>query len=425
MRDPTAFWAEEIRAYLLGRIPKNLQTGPVPQPKTTSLHPPALRWWIFEGKRYQTVTGPLAGAWGLLAQRAAALLATFNARLRVTDHPDSEIDWPRTLARGSTFPREYVATSSSVGLSEDERAALAGWIAWLADQWTTYSQRVDVTGAPAFESFEALGSHLGSPGPQSDERLRRWAHTARRSRWPLLRHVVAETLRCAIDTDEVDQLPVPVDRWMLFELLCLVRVARAIAPNPGDIRWLDREVQENSIRIPGARCRYQVGLRRADVLSSSEYTKRLAEALDIFVVGVPERIDALWRFDPPRSGFSGIVLEAKSGGQQVEDALLQLRTYRAALPRGAGQRFVVWGVAERSGPLGAHQLAWLHDAAQRDDEDVWVFSGPDDIAPALRALGIVPLDGSIDTAGAGPRVAAHQEAAVGCCMRTQPPPVPV
>ena len=79
--------------------------------------------------------------------------------------------------------------------------------------------------APACEAFEALAVYR-SEAPATVDQLRQWAHVTRRSRWPLLRDVVAETLRTVFEPDALDHVPLPTDHATLFELLCLVRIAR-------------------------------------------------------------------------------------------------------------------------------------------------------------------------------------------------------
>ncbi len=61
---------------------------------------------------------------------------------------------------------------------------------------------------------------------------------ARRSRWPLLREVVAETFRAAVEPESIDRLPLPSGRDALFELLCAVRILDSLAGPSQQLRIL-------------------------------------------------------------------------------------------------------------------------------------------------------------------------------------------
>lgn len=121
--------------------------------------------------------------------------------------------------------------------------------------------------------------------PASPEQLRRWTHAARRSRWPILRNVVAETLRPTFEPAALDSIPLPTDRPTIFELLCLVRIADCLAGRPDELRWLDLETAHNTLKLPGVTCWYQQGLGRATVLGCPDYGHGLAEAAEVF--GLP------------------------------------------------------------------------------------------------------------------------------------------
>src|ERR1035438_10469492 len=127
-------WAQEIRDYLLGRLSSNLRTELLKTSQRTELtNPPIRRWWIFDGKRYAMLDGPLGQNWGWVVQNARRLRETFNPRLRLSDRPDGVVDWGHTLARGPhQVQPEYVVRSSGIGLDEEEDAALRGWSGWIA-----------------------------------------------------------------------------------------------------------------------------------------------------------------------------------------------------------------------------------------------------------------------------------------------------
>lgn len=388
--DPSAEWAEEIRTYLLGRMSRMQAAGVLPEPKSAELVPPVLRWWVFEGKRYRGVAGPLAGAWAELALRFRALLATFNPRLRVTDHPDGNVDWPRTLARAGGKLSEYVTAASATGLSEAELQAVQGWVGWIAGHWRRYAEKVGLPNPGRIDALLACGSNAADGSPASRERLRTWAHTTRRSRWPLLRDVVAESLRCELEPEELDKLPLPTDRAALFELLCLVRIAAHVSPFPGDIRWVDAELSGNAVVIPGATLRYQLVLG-SDAVRATLTEPGLRAGVEQFGVRVPDRIDVLCEFPPTPGnmrGITGILVEAKSGAQEPSHALGQLRVYRETLSRRLPGRILVWGIAEQSsqGYLRDNQIEWIGNQVKNSRDDLWVFSTADDISRVLKAV---------------------------------------
>ena len=377
-------WALEIRDYLLGRLSAAARIEPLAAVQTGELtHPPIRRWWTFEGKHYTTLGGPLAHNWDAAVRVARRLDETFNPTLRLSDRPDGVVDWGQTLARGpNRFRPEYVLSSSGVGLNEQERAALRGWARWIGDEWSAYTRVV------ATEQHVRWGSLADDrDGPVTVERLRRWAHTARRSRWPFLREVVADSIRPVLEPTELDRIPLPSDRSHLFELLCLVRIARSVAPPPRELRWLDKESSDNIVRLTGVTCHYQQSLKRDVVLATPDYAGALAKAIDAFDVGIPQYVDLAFDFDEPRAGFNGLIVEAKSGNQQYRHAVAQLRTYRAARPRPPGSRYLVWGIVE--GPedqeVASDQLARAL-ASSDDAEDLWLFSSADDVGRVMRAV---------------------------------------
>jgi hypothetical protein len=329
------------------------------------------------------LNGPLAQNRGWIVSQAKRLLGTFNPRLRFSDRPDGVVDWGQTLARGLYQVRqEYVMRSSGVGLDEQEYAALWGWITWIAAEWAEYVQHVSIESGGEWPTFADE-----TQGPFGVDRLRRWANTARRSRWPLLHGIIAESFRPVLEPEELDRIPLPADEPMLFELLCLVRVARCVAPPPRELRWLMDE-NENEIKLDGTSIYYQQSLQQDRVLAT--YEAELASALKFFEVSTPKRVDLRFEFEATRAGFDGIIIEAKSGIQRYDDTVAQLRAYRAA--RRPGGRYLIWGVVEN--PVGSSKT--LEDlrgrfAAANKIADVWVFSSADAIPVVLSAaLGTEP-----------------------------------
>jgi hypothetical protein len=389
--DADSDWRGEIGDYLLGRLSKARQSVSLTEAQSQQLlHPPIRRWWTFEGKRYSSIGGVLAANWVEVSRAARQLERAFNPRLRLSERPDGDVDWGRTLSRGVVGPyAEYVLRSSAVGLGEEEHAALRGWIHWIASEWASYAARFEITlpllAQGSFDALSARGRETGA----TLEQLRRWVHVARRSRWPLLRDLVAETLRPAVESDALDNIPLPSDRASLFELLCLVRIARRIAPLPDELRWLDRELALNTLVLSGATCSYQQGLDREAVLGTPDFEQGLAEAVPVFGLRIPRQIDISFDLEPERHGISGIIVEAKSGTQRFDAAVSQLRVYRRARPRRPNARYLVWGIVEKGeqGAISEAQLEWVRRAIARGTGDVWVFSSVDSIDAVLGLLG--------------------------------------
>lgn len=383
MNDSADAWADEIRDYLLGRLSSKTQMICMAPERAKLTHPPVRRWWTFEGKRYASLGNSLANSWDVVIRYAQQLEQTFNPRLQLNDRIEGVVDWPRTISRGPLqLHSQYFVRSSSIGLDEDERSALRGWAAWITHEWAEYT-----LARGAEERLEWRGFQPYPQGPVSVDRLRRWAHTARRSRWTLLRDVVAESLRPVLEPEELDRIPLPAERSRLFELLCLVRIAIELAPMPRELRWLDRESASNTLRLDGVRCLYQQALTRESVLSTVEYQGSLAKAVQVFGVGLPESIDVAFDFDVVRAGFDGIIIEAKSGNQTYRNAVAQLRIYRAARPRRPEGRFLVWGVVEspdRPDTTIEQVREMLSTAGSA--EDVWLFSSADAIPVVLQAV---------------------------------------
>jgi hypothetical protein len=377
-------WAAEIRDYLLARLASKTRIDTLNVPQTSELkHAPVRRWWTFEGKQYVPLDGPMAQNWDVVVRKAWQLERTFNPRLRLSDRPDGVVDWGYTIARG---PRqvhsEFVVRSSGIGLDEDEMAALRGWARWISNEWLEYGHNVGVEGHLDWRGFPLDEASFVTP-----DRLRRWAHTARRSRWPLLRGVVAESLRPVLEPEELDRIPLPSERDVLFELLCLIRIAKCVSPAPKELRWLNAETADNTIRLDGTTCFYQQSLDRDAVLSTREYAGSLASAVQTFDVSIPKRVDLAFDFDTTRCGFDGVIVEAKSGTQGYDKTIPQLRTYRAARSRRDGSRYIVWGIVEDPGACDATcelVAALMKDIPEGDD--LWLFSSANAIPVVLTAV---------------------------------------
>jgi len=269
-------FASEIRDFLLGRVGARPITndlgGWFPTGFNGSLHgSPILPWWVLEGQRFGRKKMTLCESWPALVRQARVLLKAYSPRLRVTDSPDGPVDWIGTIQeRAGTGSRSYVCLASHVGLGEDERRALCGWAGWVSGMWRGYCAEVRKDRSPGevepLERIAEITSMRGeSPGIAQ---LHRWAHIARRSRWPLLRNTVAESLRSAIDIRQIDRIPLPADTAVLFELLCLVRVLRTIEPKPSAIRWMMSEVDNSTIAVPGLTAHFQLTFTRTEVLES-------------------------------------------------------------------------------------------------------------------------------------------------------------
>ena len=376
-------WAAEIRDYLLGRLSSKTRIDTLTIPQTSELkHAPIRRWWIFEGKQYAPLGGPIAQNWDAVVTKAWQLERTFNPRLRLSDRADGLVDWGYTLARG---PRqvhsEFVVRSSGIGLDEDEMAALCGWVRWISNEWLEYRHNVGIE-----ERLDWSGFPVDEAGCVTPDRLRRWGHTARRSRWPLLRGVVTESLRSVLEPDELDRIPLPSERETLFELLCLVRIAKCVSPAPRELRWLNAETTDNTIRLDGTTGCYQQSLDRDVVLGTNEYAGSLALAVRAFDVSIPRRVDLAFDFDTTRGGFDGLIVEAKSGSQGYDKTISQLRTYRAARSRRHGSRYLIWGIVEDpGGPDATREQVTNLVKEVSDTDDVWLFSSADAIPIVLSA----------------------------------------
>lgn len=298
--------------------------------------------------------------------------------------PEGETDWLASAFQElTTGQREFVSKASHAGLSEPELAALRGWQGWIQDLWAQYCATV---GKPSGSPNEVIWS-VPPPvttGP-TPGLLRRWAHTAKRSRWPLLRNVIAESLRAALEPQALDRVPLPTDHARLFELLCIVRVLHFLEPTPTHIRWVDARISNNEISCGSLSVKAQMYLHQADMLATHEFDHGLRQGVTAFGIRVPAYVDGWLPFDKPRAGFTGILLEAKSGSQGPAAAVYQLKCYRAALRQEVPGPLLVWGIAEewqdRGIDVGAAAVI-----ERGETDDLWVFSTADQIPEIMTAL---------------------------------------
>jgi hypothetical protein len=298
--------------------------------------------------------------------------------------PEGETDWIATAFASITAIQPlFVSRASQVGLSRSEQQALLGWQGWISRRWQDYVKDVGPPQDYPGELPWQVGLQVG-PEPRLQQ-LRRWAHTAKRSRWPLLRNVVAESIRCSLEPQELDQLPLPSDHATLFELICMVRIVNAVEDQPSFIRWLDASVNNNSVRLSNLIFHTQYHLQRQEVLVTYEFDHGLRESIRRYGLSVPQIVDGLLLFDRPRCGFSAVLVESKSGGQHPDASFYQLKCYRAALKRKISGRFLVWGITESMPTNAYHGLV----GEERDiDGDLWVFCSADQILETLRSLGL-------------------------------------
>jgi len=384
---PEGAWEREIRGWLLGRLGKNPTAGES-SPAETSLGGRVLAWWVLEGKRHRFLGGSLVSKAAEAEREARRLDAVLSPEWRVEESPAAETDWVKTaLLRPMDPVPRFVVRAASSGLTELEREALLGWRRWTVDLWRGYTAELGVP-AGASPRLPWQGDEVGEPIPV--RQLYRWAQAARRSRWPLLREVVAESFRAAVEPESIDRLPLPPGRDALFELLCAVRLLAAFAGSSRHVRWLGEGASGNNIRVPGVECAYQ-GWLGGQELSDDELGVECVRALRRHEVTLPRNFDALLRFDAPRAGFHGILVEAKSGAQSFTDTVYQLKAYRAALRGSVPGPLVVWGIVEGGGGGSPLDLAALeHDLVRRSPgEDLWLFTSEDEIGQAAEALGLL------------------------------------
>ena len=401
-----------MRAYLVGRLSRSGRDG-ASEARKHHLHvPPVLCWWLFDGCRYDLLDGFLGQSWAMVAQRVQRLLATFSPRWRELERPEGRVDWARTIQRRTgSGTGVYVCETSAIGLSDDERRAVLAWCAWISGLWHRYLDGVGAGERSATSGLERLAGHRGtlSDAPA----LRRWAHVLRRSRWPLLRTVMAETLRAALEPTVLDRLPLPSARETLFELACLVRSLSLLHPEPADIAWLLPETS-NQIRLPGITAAIERHVEARVLRDDTLEDRSLGAALHAFGVKLPSRSDVVLEFAPPQSGFDTLLIEAKSGEQSHSAAVHQLRTYARALLADGRKRILAVAVTEAAPPVTGAQLAWLARQVVGPSRIVWAFADLGGLAAvidaALVATAKAPPDGATHRVRVSNRSDPHTQA---------------
>ena len=369
----------EIREWLVGRIERRRTTLPLHTSVTEHVTGRASLWWIFEGKRYDFLDAPLAESWEEIAHHVDVLLRTYNPRWREEEAPEGETDWlASSFASLTSGRRRFVTRASATGLVDAERRALLGWCGWIAERWTDFLSRLEPAhGVSSGPPWEPDRSDWGV------QRLRTHAQVALRSRWPFLRHVVAGSLRAALELQEIDRIPLPQDRASLFELVCMVRILDFLNPRPTHIRWLNPDMGGNTVELPGMSYGFQESI--SGVLESPEYGAGLRQAMRRHRVRVPRQMDGLLRFTRPMRGYTGIIIEAKSGSQSFDAAIYQLKAYRAAVQAAEPGNYLVWGIIEGSDESDIHAEA-LDQLEAESTPDTWVFSSADRIPDVLTRL---------------------------------------
>ena len=90
-------YSDEIRDWLVGRLAKNRRTGIIQTQHPAMLeNSPILSWWIFEGRQYQGLEGPLAANWTIIDHQARRLLSTSNPHWRIVGTPEgNRLDYKR------------------------------------------------------------------------------------------------------------------------------------------------------------------------------------------------------------------------------------------------------------------------------------------------------------------------------------------
>lgn len=388
-------WLKEILRYLLGK-PSTVE-GTYALPYDVEPVQGSLMWWMFEGKRYDALSLPLSQSWEALAKEISRLRQMFSPRLRLVDHPVEPVDWSGTYLRsGGNRPREFVVLSSGMGVSQNEWDALCGWCAWISTEWAAHAARWNKA-AGGHNAFSHETADLRASGlvPMNKDLRLKWLRIAIRSRLPLLRNIVAETLKFFDDVETMDRVPLPKTREHVFELLGMVRMIQVFQPDPPCMQWLIKE-NGQALQFPEGTFDCHTSWSREAVIDKAYCEDGLSSAMRHFDLRVHCRPDLLCQFTPAKGGFAGMIVEFKSGGQTFSDALHQLRMYRKARKAQNSGRLVLWGIVEKAEkfPLDASRLEWLKSQAE-GQEDVWLFTGADpvDLKQALATLGLSPNNG--------------------------------
>ena len=377
LSEKTKRYSDEIRNYLIGRlVPKKFNADLYKNYKLLLNDTPVLAWWVLEGKEYRGYSGPIYKDWKAIEKQIQVLLSTYNPKWQGGYFPEGEIDWVATAFRTVTnITPEFVCKTSKMGLSDNEKAALLGWMSWFSQLWSRYKQSFKIDEGPEYlfsEYFPFVSDHL----EPSIRQVMRWATAAKRSRWPLLRNVVAESFRCVFEPVYIDKLPLPTSEYDIFELLCMVRILRRISPMPSMIKWVDLASGNNQCSIPEATFHYQFNFKLEDVLNSYEFSPELKQAISRQNVRVPKILDGYLELREPIRGFVGILVEAKSGNNRnFGETVYQLKTYLSAIRKEESGRLLILGIIEDNDdhiPNNSH-YELLKEKVDGSSNDVWFF----------------------------------------------------
>jgi len=380
-------YTEEIREYLVGRLVPKHDTGGLNREIFAEIQKPILPWLIFEGNKYNGYPEPLYKCWDQINRQIDFLLSTYNPKWQGIYLPEGEIDWVATAFKTVTnIVPEFVCRASKIGLSENEKKALFGWMKWISELWSNYLCTLKLEYKPA----ELFKDYIDSSYDHIEVNSRnfiKWASTAKRSRWPLMRNVVAESLRCAFEPVYVNRLPLPETESEIFELLCMVRILKAFDREPSVISWVDTRAGDNKCRIPGAVYHYQYNIMP---LHSSEFSEELSDAIKLQNVKIPKFADGYFKFDNQFNGFHGILVEAKSGqNREAGDTVYQLKALLAAIRKEMnGGRFLILGIVENSDRNNniKEYIEFISDKYAHSEKDVWCFLKADEIEEFLKAI---------------------------------------
>jgi hypothetical protein len=386
-------YQREISEYLLGKLSKNKTTKSLRQSQAYIYSDcPIFDWWIFEGKSYAGWPLPLSHSWDHVIRLSEQMLRVLSPRWLATDAPEGEVDWVRTANRQATrCTPAFVCRTSAMGLSEQEKAVVRIWQSWIAHRWYNYTKAFGIpTGARA-----KLPWPCDPAWSWQEQGLRRAAQTARRSRWPLLRNLIAESLRSMIEPDHISKLVLPQEHSQLFEIVCLVRTLRAMYPEDSMVRWLNRyETQTadqvgNRIVFPQLQVTYQKWFAKKDIFQDGNLSAQLFDGVKRHEVELPRQADIVVQFAQQNREFNGILMEVKSGQQSYKDCVFQLQSYAQALPRNRHGKWLIWGIVEFAQPVTEHQLESLSKEIRCfPDRDLWVFSAASDIQRILHHLAL-------------------------------------
>lgn len=403
-------WRGLLTDRLLGALYQRRIAQPLSRPATTRLGDrlPIYQWWLFEGREWSAIDGPLGARWAHLHRAVRGLLRTHNPRVREEDRPTGEVDWPRTLARGPRWDGAVVVRAGRIGLGDDERDALLGWLGFALAEWRGFATRWSSAPSTADRAaLDALTALAASAAPPIAARRAQWARIATRSRWPLLRELVAPSLRALDEPREIVSLPLPDSDDRLFELVVLALVADALGATWSEVRWFTAralaEDRERHVHIDGLSVIWQASLDRAASLRAS-LEAELIPVVDDWGLRAHTNLDLLFNVRTiAHVPFDRIAVEVKSGDQSWSDGFWQLRAYgRTLRERAPGERILALCVAERAPTLNAAQQARIAQQAASGAPIVWAFSNPADIATTLRLARASPED-SATTSASTPR----------------------